>query len=88
VSETQPNARGYNWATLFLGEINIGTWPSRFGSLINRDNKIRTLPWESDLRNDALAMPGKNWKVQTRLFVREGAPHQQNPKLSKKIIKE
>jgi hypothetical protein len=25
----KPNARGYNWATLFLGEINAGTWPSR-----------------------------------------------------------
>jgi hypothetical protein len=22
---------GYNWATLFLGEINTGTWPSRLG---------------------------------------------------------
>jgi hypothetical protein len=25
------NARGYNWATLFLAEINTGTWPSRLG---------------------------------------------------------
>jgi hypothetical protein len=25
------NARGYNWATLFLGEMNRGTWPSRLG---------------------------------------------------------
>jgi hypothetical protein len=22
---------GYNWATLFLGDINKGTWPSRLG---------------------------------------------------------
>jgi hypothetical protein len=22
---------GYNWATLFLGDINTGTWPSRLG---------------------------------------------------------
>jgi hypothetical protein len=22
---------GYNWATLFLGDINRGTWPSRLG---------------------------------------------------------
>jgi hypothetical protein len=29
----QPNARGYNWATLFMGEIHKGTWPSRLGSL-------------------------------------------------------
>jgi hypothetical protein len=21
----------YNWATLFLGDINMGTWPSRLG---------------------------------------------------------
>jgi hypothetical protein len=27
----KPSARGYNWATLFLGDINTGTWPSRFG---------------------------------------------------------
>jgi hypothetical protein len=26
-----PNARGYNWDTLFQGEINTGTWPSRLG---------------------------------------------------------
>jgi hypothetical protein len=25
------SARGYNWATLFLGDINTGTWPSRLG---------------------------------------------------------
>jgi ABC-type phosphate transport system auxiliary subunit len=29
------------------------------------------------LRKAVLVMPGKNWKVQTRLLVREGAPHQQ-----------
>jgi hypothetical protein len=22
---------GYNWAALFLGDVNTGTWPSRFG---------------------------------------------------------
>jgi hypothetical protein len=27
----EPNARGYNWASLLLGEINTGTWPSRLG---------------------------------------------------------
>jgi hypothetical protein len=25
---TKPNVREYNWATLFLEEINTGTWPS------------------------------------------------------------
>jgi hypothetical protein len=29
-------ARGYNWATMFVGDINTGTWPSRF--------------WESQMR--------------------------------------
>jgi hypothetical protein len=28
-----PNARGYNWSTLFLGEINTGTWPSWLGEV-------------------------------------------------------
>jgi hypothetical protein len=32
-AKTQPSVRGYNWATLFLGDINTGTWPSRLGSL-------------------------------------------------------
>jgi hypothetical protein len=29
----KPCARGYNWAALFLGDINTGIWPSRLGSL-------------------------------------------------------
>jgi hypothetical protein len=32
----QPSALGYNWATLFLGDINTGTWLSRL--------------WESQMR--------------------------------------
>jgi hypothetical protein len=28
-ADTDPSARGYIWATLFLGDINTGTWPSR-----------------------------------------------------------
>jgi hypothetical protein len=57
-----PYARGYNWATLFLGEINTGTWRSWLGgSLKNRDNKICSwVPWDSDLWKATLAMPGKN----------------------------
>jgi hypothetical protein len=31
VSTFKPSVRGYNWATLFLGDINTGTWPSRLG---------------------------------------------------------
>jgi hypothetical protein len=26
-----PNVHGCNWATLFLGDINTGTWPSKLG---------------------------------------------------------
>jgi hypothetical protein len=52
--------------------------PPGWGSLKNRDNKLCSwILWDSDLRKAALAMPGQNWKVQTRLLVREGAPHQQ-----------
>jgi hypothetical protein len=29
----RPSARGYKLATLFLGDINMGIWPSRMGSL-------------------------------------------------------
>jgi hypothetical protein len=29
--EKEPGAWKYNWATLSLGNINTGTWPSRFG---------------------------------------------------------
>jgi hypothetical protein len=47
-------------------------------SLKNRYNKIcSSVPRDLDLRNTTLAMPSKNWKLQTRLLVREGAPHQQ-----------
>jgi hypothetical protein len=28
-TKREPSARGYNWATLFLGDINTGTWHSR-----------------------------------------------------------
>jgi hypothetical protein len=31
INKREPSARGYNWATLFLGDINTGTWPSRLG---------------------------------------------------------
>jgi hypothetical protein len=29
----EPNAQGYNWATLFLGDINMGLGPPSSGSL-------------------------------------------------------
>jgi hypothetical protein len=30
-TKREHSVRGYNWATLFLGDINTGTWPSRLG---------------------------------------------------------
>jgi hypothetical protein len=49
-----------------------------WGSLKSKDNKLCSwVPWDSDLRKAALAMPGKNSKLQTQLFIREGTPHQQ-----------
>jgi hypothetical protein len=54
----------------------------------NRDNKLcSVVPWDSDLRKAAVAMPGKNWKVQTQLLVKEGAPQQQT-RICIQIIKE
>jgi hypothetical protein len=29
--ETETQERWYNWATLFLEDINMGTWSSRLG---------------------------------------------------------
>jgi hypothetical protein len=31
LSNDERTAQGYNWATLFLGDINTGIWPSRLG---------------------------------------------------------
>jgi hypothetical protein len=75
------------WNSMTGGITGLPCRPGR-GSLKNRDNAICSwAPWDSDLRKDALAMPSKNWKLQTRLLVREGVPHQQiHNRL--KIIKE
>jgi hypothetical protein len=35
----EPSARGYNWTTLFPGDINTGTWPSRLGGVSNETVK-------------------------------------------------
>jgi hypothetical protein len=37
--KSKPRAQGYNWATLFLGDIGKGTWPSSLGSL-RWDSKV------------------------------------------------
>jgi hypothetical protein len=35
-------ARGYNWTTPFLGDINAGTWPSRLGESQMRQESMIT----------------------------------------------
>jgi hypothetical protein len=39
----KPSAQGHNWATLFLGDINTGTWPSRLG-----ESQMRRVLRDSD----------------------------------------
>jgi hypothetical protein len=75
----EPNARGYNWATLFLGDINTGAWPSRSEEESRYwDNKILSwVPRDSDPKKTPLARPSNSWKAKTRPLVRKGAPHQQ-----------
>jgi hypothetical protein len=56
----------YNWATLFLGDINTGTWPSRL-----RESQwgSKIWPWvlrDFDLRVTALARPRWNCTVNYR----------------------
>jgi hypothetical protein len=83
--ERKPGAWGYNWATLFLRDINMGTWPSRLVSLESETVKYghesrgtRTQGWlDSDLRMTALARTSSSCKRQTCPLVREGALHHQ-----------
>jgi hypothetical protein len=73
-----PNAWVFNWATLFLGDVNTGTWPSRLRESRIWDSKIWS--WilrDSDLRMTALARATSICKRQTPPLVREGAPLQQ-----------
>jgi hypothetical protein len=56
---------------------NLLPEPPGWRSLKNRGNKLRSwVLWYSDLRKAVLAMSRKNWKLQTRLLVSDGAPHQ------------
>jgi hypothetical protein len=65
-------------AIICTGWGNTEPGPQGWVSLKDRDNKLCSwVPWDSDLRKTVLSMPGKNWKLQTRLLIREGAPHQQ-----------
>jgi hypothetical protein len=70
--KTKPSAWGYNRATLFHGDINTGTWPSRLGEARIWDSKLSS--WvlrDLDLRMTALARPSSNYKRQTHPLIRE-----------------
>jgi hypothetical protein len=54
------DARGYNWATLFLAELNTGTCPP---PRLGESKKIETLKYAHE--RSALEMPSKNGKIQT-----------------------
>jgi hypothetical protein len=41
------------------------------------DQQFVVIPNVDFVRRETASTSGKNWKVQTRLLVREGAPHQQ-----------
>jgi hypothetical protein len=59
-------------ATLFLGDINTWTWPSRLGEPRIWDSKIWSwVPRDSDLRITALARTSSNCKRQTHPLARK-----------------
>jgi hypothetical protein len=64
-------AWGYNWDTLFLGDINTGTRPSRLGESRIWDSKIWSrVPRESDLRMFVLMRASNNCKLEAHPLVR------------------
>jgi hypothetical protein len=65
---SKPSARGYNWATLFLGDINTGTWPFRSGESQMRQKIMRWVLGDLVTRMLDLERP------RTYPLVREGAP--------------
>jgi hypothetical protein len=51
----------YNWATLFLGDTNMGTWPSRLGQTRTWDSKMWLwVTQDSDLRMTVLPSASSN----------------------------
>jgi hypothetical protein len=41
-SSVEPSAWGHNWATLFLGDINMGNWPSQLGEKVLQKRMLYT----------------------------------------------
>jgi hypothetical protein len=74
----EPSTWGYNWAPLYWGDINTGSWLSRLVESRIWGSKIWSwVPWDLDSRMTALARASSNCKWQTCSLIREGAPHQQ-----------
>jgi hypothetical protein len=68
----EPSAWGYNRATLFLGDINTGTWPSMLWGPRIWDSKMWSwVPRDSALRVTELAKASSNSRRQIRPLVRE-----------------
>jgi hypothetical protein len=71
--EKGTQCRGYIWATLFLGDKNTGTRPSRLGKCRIWDSKKWSwIPRDSDPGMTALARVGSNCKRHTHpLFTKD-----------------
>jgi hypothetical protein len=72
-TKREPSAWGYNWTTLFLGDIRLGTWPTGLGESRIWESRI----WDSNPRMTALARTSSNCKRQIRSLVTETAQLQQ-----------
>jgi hypothetical protein len=71
----EPSARGFNWATLFLGDINMGTWHLQVGGVSNETVKYGLSSAGLGPQSDC------SGKVQKQLYER-GHPTARNPQLS------
>jgi hypothetical protein len=77
VTEWEPSARGYRWATLFVGDINTGTRPYRSGSLESETVKCGHVFFGTWTRRVTLKCASK---LQTPPLVREGATQHEDRK--------
>jgi hypothetical protein len=69
--EGEPSAWWYNWATLFLGDVNTETWSSRLGSL-----ETETVKYDHELgpENDCADEGQQQLKTTDRSSRQRGRP--------------